>query len=216
MQSFFNTTCRFLTRTTGNYRGLHHKARFAFSTNKNYYEVLGLSQNADQKQIKSAFYKLAKQYHPDINKGTEDKFKQVNEAFEVLSDDGKKQQYDNQLKYGNTGGFGDNYGQSYGGQQQNSGQHYHYGWGPRYTSNQQRQNQQQQQQQYTYHYTYTDAKGKKRTYTRTEQRNMDEDFDSFFKQFTREFGGRSSSDDFRKKVYEDIRKQQQVPHLIRK
>ncbi len=64
---------------------------------KDYYEVLGLSKGADEKEIKSAFRKLAKQYHPDLNpdnKEAETKFKEVNEAYEVLSDPDKKAKYD--------------------------------------------------------------------------------------------------------------------------
>lgn len=64
---------------------------------KDYYEVLGLSKGADEKEIKQAFRKLAKQYHPDLNpdnKEAEAKFKEVNEAYEVLSDPDKKAKYD--------------------------------------------------------------------------------------------------------------------------
>lgn len=64
---------------------------------KDYYEVLGISKTADEKEIKAAFRKLAKQYHPDLNpdnKEAEAKFKEVNEAYEVLSDPDKKAKYD--------------------------------------------------------------------------------------------------------------------------
>ena len=63
---------------------------------KNYYDVLGVSKNANESDIKSAFRKLSKKYHPDINKeaGAEDKFKEINEAYSVLSDPEKKQMYD--------------------------------------------------------------------------------------------------------------------------
>lgn len=70
---------------------------------KDYYKVLGVDKNASQKEIKSAFRKLAKKYHPDLNPGNEEyqeKFKEVNEAYEVLSDPEKKQKYDT---------FGSNY-----------------------------------------------------------------------------------------------------------
>jgi len=64
---------------------------------KNYYEILGISKDADQKEIKRAFRKLAKEYHPDKNKSNEAaaKFKEINEAFSVLSDESKRRQYDN-------------------------------------------------------------------------------------------------------------------------
>ena len=57
-----------------------------FNPNQNYYKILGLSNKADSTDIKKAFKKLAKQYHPDRNQGTEEKFKEVNEAYQVLSD----------------------------------------------------------------------------------------------------------------------------------
>jgi len=64
---------------------------------KNYYNILGVSKNATEKEIKSAFRKLAKQYHPDKNPGNkkaEDKFKEINEAYEVLGDAQKRAKYD--------------------------------------------------------------------------------------------------------------------------
>ena len=63
---------------------------------RDYYEVLGINKNATDAEIKKAFRTLAKKYHPDVNKepGAEEKFKEINEAYEVLSDPQKKQQYD--------------------------------------------------------------------------------------------------------------------------
>lgn len=64
---------------------------------KNYYDVLGVDKKASADDIKSAYRKLAKKYHPDLNKGdktAEQKFKEVNEAYEVLSDDKKRSNYD--------------------------------------------------------------------------------------------------------------------------
>lgn len=65
---------------------------------RDYYDILGVSKNASQDEIKKAFRKKARQYHPDVNKDNpkeaEEKFKEANEAYEVLSDETKKAQYD--------------------------------------------------------------------------------------------------------------------------
>ena len=67
------------------------------SEKRDYYEVLGVSRNADDAQIKKAYRKLAKKYHPDTNAGdanAEQKFKEVTEAYTVLSDKEKRKLYD--------------------------------------------------------------------------------------------------------------------------
>lgn len=71
-------------------------------TKRDYYEILGLTKGASADQIKSAYRKLAMQYHPDRNKASdaESKFKEISEAYAVLSDDKKKAQYD---QYGHAG-----------------------------------------------------------------------------------------------------------------
>ena len=64
---------------------------------KDYYSILGVAKNANQKDIKKAYYQLAKKYHPDTNKDdphAEKKFQDVSEAYEVLSDDSKRSQFD--------------------------------------------------------------------------------------------------------------------------
>ncbi len=74
---------------------------------KNYYEVLGLPEGASAQEIKKAFRRLAKKYHPDVNPGdraAEARFKEVNEAHEVLSDPGKRSQYDGIRRGAYTGG----------------------------------------------------------------------------------------------------------------
>jgi molecular chaperone DnaJ len=77
---------------------------------KNYYDILGVQKGATKDDIKKAFYKLASKYHPDKKGGDESKFKEVNEAYQVLSDEKKRKEYDT---YGQTfngqgpqGGFG--------------------------------------------------------------------------------------------------------------
>ena len=64
---------------------------------QDYYQTLGVSKNADEKTIKKAYRKLARQYHPDVNPGdnaAEERFKLINEAYEVLGDADKRQKYD--------------------------------------------------------------------------------------------------------------------------
>lgn len=64
----------------------------------NYYKVLGVSDKSTASDIKKAYYKLAKKYHPDVNPKTLNKFKEINEAYEILSNDNKKANYDLTLK----------------------------------------------------------------------------------------------------------------------
>ncbi len=92
-------------------------------SNKNYYEILGVSKTATQDEIKSAYRKLAKQYHPDFHPGDKaaaEKFKEINEANAVLSDEQKRKQYDYEQAHpgmgGNPfGGFGGGGGNPFGG-----------------------------------------------------------------------------------------------------
>lgn len=63
---------------------------------KDYYDTLGINRNSSQGDIKKAYFKLAKQYHPDVNKteGAKAKFEEINEAYETLGDESKKRVYD--------------------------------------------------------------------------------------------------------------------------
>ena len=66
---------------------------------KNYYKVLGVSEEASQEEIKKAFYKLAHKYHPDKG-GSSEKFKEINEAYQILGNKKKREQYDTAKRSG--------------------------------------------------------------------------------------------------------------------
>ncbi len=85
---------------------------------KDYYKTLGIEKGASKDEIKKAFHKMAHKYHPDKNKGDDTKFKEANEAYQVLSDDTKRSNYD---QFGSAdmgagfGGFNQGQGQGFGG-----------------------------------------------------------------------------------------------------
>src|SRR5437588_10815270 len=104
----------------------------ATNAKRDYYEVLGVGRNASEQELKSAYRKLAMQYHPDRNPGdsvAEEKFKEASEAYGVLADSGKRQRYDTFGHAGVNGGgmgaggfeevifqdFGDLFGDLFGG-----------------------------------------------------------------------------------------------------
>ena len=82
---------------------------------RNYYEILGITKNVSSEEIKKAYRTLARKYHPDRNPGNkaaEEKFKDINEAYEVLSDSSKRSQYDQFSKVWSKRGFGGRNGKS--------------------------------------------------------------------------------------------------------
>src|SRR5471030_1805849 len=74
---------------------------------KDYYKVLGVADTATEKEITRAYRKLAKQYHPDANPGSEDRFKEISAAYDVLGDATKRKEYDEVRRLGpQAAGFG--------------------------------------------------------------------------------------------------------------
>ncbi|KAI3976501.1 hypothetical protein MKX01_008359 [Papaver californicum] len=115
---FFNSLS---TKTTTSFLGSNHsfiqnqnftsfrcKNGIRASTNSDYYSKLNLDRNATLQEIKNSYRKLARQYHPDMNKspGAEDKFKEISAAYEVLSDNEKRSLYDLYGEEGLQGNFG--------------------------------------------------------------------------------------------------------------
>ena len=105
-------------------RGLGEKSRRAAAgqrrkavvtyASRDFYQILGVSRDADKKTIKSAYRQLARKFHPDVNKepDAEDRFKDISAAYEVLSDDEKKSIYD---RFGEDGLKGGGMGAGFGG-----------------------------------------------------------------------------------------------------
>jgi len=99
------------------------------ATKRDYYDVLGVPRNADKEGIRAAYRRLARQYHPDVNKeaDAEGRFKEINEAYQILNDDEKRAAYDHYGfagvnpngfgggGFGGFGGFGDIFEDLFGG-----------------------------------------------------------------------------------------------------
>ena len=89
-------------KTRNNLEGCFFRLITTMTTKRDYYEVLNVSKDASKEEIKKAYRKLALKYHPDRNKApeAESQFKEISEAYAVLSDDEKRNQYD---RFGHAG-----------------------------------------------------------------------------------------------------------------
>jgi curved DNA-binding protein CbpA len=111
-----------------NFYKLTKRRLLDFDPNKDYYKILGINQTASEKEIKEAYYKLAKKYHPDLNQGkTNEQFKEMTAAYDILSSTEKRKQYDSSRSF-NTFYSGKQY--SAGQQQQRSSNTYNTRAGP--------------------------------------------------------------------------------------
>ncbi|MGI8983209.1 MAG: DnaJ domain-containing protein, partial [Acidimicrobiales bacterium] len=80
---------------------------------KDYYKVLGVPQSATDTEIRRAYRKLAKENHPDAHPGKEDRFKEISAAYDVLSEPGKRKEYDEIRRLGPMAGAGTRAGGGY-------------------------------------------------------------------------------------------------------
>ena len=185
----------------------HYFVSQGFDVAKDYYKILGVSQSATDKQIKAAYFSLAKKYHPDVNKGNADRFKEISDAYSIIGEANKRKDYDAARKYASSNsGFGSNRAsqsqQSYGGTS-NKG-YSQYGQNSGYYNN----NQQQQQAYSNYsgynwqNSGYYEDPGSQRRYkyNSSNQRNPNKEADEAYFQ---SFAG-MSFEDFMKRMKEDV------------
>ncbi len=163
-----------------------------FDPAKDYYKILGLDSKASEKEIKLAYHKFAKMYHPDLNKGkTTDEFKEMSAAYDILSDVNKKKQYDdyrNLYSGGSSSSSSSSYDSNY-----NTGYNQGYNTSTNYNSNSEySRNQSSSGFNKSYRkttYTYRDPKTgeyKPYKYEGDSQGNpFFKDFDDFMKKFHR-------------------------------
>ena len=171
-----------------------HIKYFSTSFNKEYYKILGISNNASPKEIKEGFYKLAKVFHPDVSKGSEDKFKEINEAYEILSDENKKRTYDSTLKNSQNTSYNNSASSNKSSTNQNYQSSYNSRYGTGFEKRRKTQHFYQNYDQYNPNRQHGNA-----------------DRDSFFSQFDSEFQEHLRRDpEFRERMYAEYRQQQEV------
>jgi curved DNA-binding protein CbpA len=90
-----------IKKCTLNFYKTTKKTLLDYDPNKDYYKILGINQTASEKEIKNAYYTLAKKYHPDLNQGkTNEQFKEMTAAYDILSNPDKRKQYDSSRSFG--------------------------------------------------------------------------------------------------------------------
>ena len=107
-RNFCLTFCQVIVLSEPQFPVTSTELQHKFIMGKDYYKILGVARGASDDEIKKAYRKLALKYHPDKNQnsGAEEKFKQIGEAYDVLSDSKKKQIYDQYGEEGLKGGMG--------------------------------------------------------------------------------------------------------------
>jgi curved DNA-binding protein CbpA len=180
-----------------------------FDPSKDYYKTLGITEKATEKEIKEAYHKLAKKYHPDLNKGqTSEKFKEMSAAYDLLSDKEKRKQYD-ELR----GSQSDAFSQSFYDRTKNAqGNYYNRANQGFYKSTEdvfrKRANNEEYKSTYTFRDPYT---GQWKTYSSNPKGNpFFDDINEFFKKMNKDINQQQNGTQGRKNYrYHNTNQQQQ-------
>ena len=174
---------------------------YAFNAEKDYYKILGVSQGATQKEIKTAYYNLAKKYHPDVNKGREELFKEIADAYSILGEESVRKEYDSIRRYSKGTSFR-NTQSSHFYRQRNTRTSYRTGQNryTRYTNNNfYDQDYEEKQEHYEQYYNYYGESRK--------QRSREEQEEEMLRNYFRRFYGANFYDfeEFLRQMNEKIR-----------
>lgn len=178
-------------------QNLTKRALYFFSQgsdySKNLYTILQIDKSSSPEEIKKSYYKLAKKYHPDVNKGSDATFKEINKAYEILSNEDERRKYDEYLS-GTQANYQRNTSQNYNAQ-------YHYGYHNSYTKN--RNNSYRRTNEY-YDFSSTNNEKSDEFYARAaynyNKRKARQQFDQ--RKYRYYYGRMNDSEDFYTKDYD--------------